>query len=41
VQPTTVSARAPFRPLRQVEHLRPGHESGERPTPAEERSAGG
>src|SRR3954454_14226226 len=43
LQPTTVSAPAPFRPLRlsQLEHLQPGHESGERPKPAEERSAGG
>ena len=39
--PTDVSARTPFRPLRlsQVEHLEPGHESEERPKPAEERSA--
>jgi flavin reductase (DIM6/NTAB) family NADH-FMN oxidoreductase RutF len=43
LQPTAVSAGTPFRPLRlsQVEHLQPGHESGERPKPAEERSAGG
>ena len=40
LQPTTASARTPFRPLHlsQVEHLRPGHESEERPKPAEERS---
>jgi len=33
LQPTTASARTPFRPLRlsQVEHLQPGHESEERP----------
>ena len=41
LQPTAAWADGPFRPLRlsQVEHLRPGHGSGERPTPAEERSA--
>jgi flavin reductase (DIM6/NTAB) family NADH-FMN oxidoreductase RutF len=41
LQPTTASARTPFRPMRlsQVEHLQPGHESEERPKPAEERSA--
>jgi catechol 2,3-dioxygenase-like lactoylglutathione lyase family enzyme len=41
VAPTAVSASTPFRPLRlsQVEHLQPGHESEERPKPAEERSA--
>jgi flavin reductase (DIM6/NTAB) family NADH-FMN oxidoreductase RutF len=43
LSPTETSAAAPFRPLRlsQVEHLRPGHESGERPKPAEERSTSG
>jgi flavin reductase (DIM6/NTAB) family NADH-FMN oxidoreductase RutF len=41
VAPTAVASRTPFRPLRlsQVEHLQPGHESEERPKPAEERSA--
>ncbi|NYJ06400.1 flavin reductase family protein [Petropleomorpha daqingensis] len=41
LHPTAASARTPFRPLRlsQVEHLQPGHESEERPKPAEERSA--
>jgi flavin reductase (DIM6/NTAB) family NADH-FMN oxidoreductase RutF len=41
LQPTNAWARTPFRPLRlsQVEHLQPGHESEERPKPAEERSA--
>jgi flavin reductase (DIM6/NTAB) family NADH-FMN oxidoreductase RutF len=41
LSPTNAWARTPFRPLRlsRVEHLRPGHESEERPKPAEERSA--
>jgi flavin reductase (DIM6/NTAB) family NADH-FMN oxidoreductase RutF len=41
ISPTNAWAGTPFRPLRlsQVEHLRPGHESQERPKPAEERTA--
>jgi flavin reductase (DIM6/NTAB) family NADH-FMN oxidoreductase RutF len=41
LQPTSAWSQAPFRPLHlsQVEHLQPGHESEERPKPAEERSA--
>jgi flavin reductase (DIM6/NTAB) family NADH-FMN oxidoreductase RutF len=43
LQPTSAWARTPFRPLRlgQLTHLEPGHESGERPKPAEERSTSG
>ena len=41
--PTAAVAPAPFRPLRlaQVEHLQPGHDAGERPAPATERSDDG
>jgi hypothetical protein len=40
VAPTAVSTRTPLQPMRlsRVEHLRPGHESGERPKPAAERA---
>ena len=41
ISPTNAWAGTSFRPLRlsMVEHLQPGHESEERPKPAEERSA--
>lgn len=40
LSPVEVAAAAPFRPLRlsQVEHLRPGHDSAERPEPPTERA---